>query len=126
MAQSTYGKTKIDNKLTMSFVCAPSFDDFATILFPAWPKVKASGVYSDVDPVRKNGQEVRQGKKQFDIKSHNSNTNQQNLAPNNKDNIKNSQGKPTNDNQKNVKVDPEHSKDSLFPTKTKEDDKSLF
>ena len=44
----------------------------------------------------------------------------------NKDDTKNTQGKPTGDSQKNVKVDPEHSKDSLFPTKTKEDDKSLF
>ena len=126
LAQSKYGKTKIDSKLTMSFVCAPSFDDFATIMFPAWSKVKASGVYSDVDPVRKNGQEVRQGKKQLDIKDQNSNTNQQNLAQNNKDNTKNSQGKPADDNQKNVKVDPEHSKDSLFPIKAKEDDRSLF
>lgn len=126
LAQSTYGKTKIDNKLTMSFVCTPSFDDFATILFPAWPKVKASGVYSDVDPIRKNGQEVRQGKKQLYTKNQNSNTNQQNLVQNNKDNTKNSQGKSTNDDQKNVKVDPEYSKDSLFPTKAKEDDRSLF
>ena len=126
LAQSTYGKTKIDNKLTMSFVCAPSFDDFATILFPSWPKIKASGVYSDVDPVRKNGQEIRQGKKQPDIKNQNSNIDQQNLAQNNKDNTKNSQGKSTDDNQKNVKVDPEYSKDSLFPTKAKEDDRSLF
>ena len=110
----------------MNFVCAPSFDDFATILFPSWPKVKASGVYSDVDPVRKNGQEIRQGKKQLDIKDQNSNTDQQNLAQNNKDNTKNSQGKSTDDNQKNVKVDPEYSKDSLFPTKAKEDDRSLF
>ena len=48
------------------------------------------------------------------------------MAQNNKDDTKNTQGKPTGDSQKNVKVDPEHSKDSLFPTKTKEDDRSLF
>lgn len=124
LAQNKYGKTKINSKLTMGFVCAPSFDDFATIMFPAWPKVKASGVYSDVDPVRKNGQEIDHDKKQSDNKNQNSIINKQGSAQS-KDDAKNSQ-KSVDDSQKNIKVDPEYSKDSLFPAKAKEDDTSLF
>lgn len=124
LAHNSYGKTRIDNRLTMSFVCAPSFDEFATIMFPAWPKVKASGVYSDVSPIRKNSQETDHNKK-FDNKNQSSNTSKYGQAQN-KNDIKDFQSELANINQKNVKVDPEYSKDSLFPTKAKDDDKSLF
>ena len=124
LAQNKYGKTKIDNRLTMSFVCAPSFDEFATIMFPAWPRVKASGVYSDVSPIRKNGQETDQDKKS-DNKNQNSNVSKHGQTQNKAD-TKNSQSGLADIDLKNVKVDPKYSKDSLFPIKAKEDDKSLF
>ena len=124
VAQNKYGKTKIDNRLTMSFVCAPSFDEFATIMFPAWPRVKASGVYSDVSPIRKNGKETDQDKKS-DNKNQNSNVSKHDQTQNKAD-TKNSQSGLADIDLKNVKVDPKYSKDSLFPTKAKEDDKSLF
>lgn len=124
LAQNKYGKTKIDNRLTMSFVCAPSFDEFATIMFPAWPRVKASGVYSDVSPIRKNGQKIDQDKKS-DNKNQNSNVSKHGQTQNKAD-TKNFQSGLADIDLKNVKVDPKYSKDSLFPTKAKEDDKSLF
>ena len=124
VAQNKYGKTKIDNRLTMSFVCAPSFDEFATIMFPAWPRVKASGVYSDVSPIRKNGKETDQDKKS-DNKNQNSNVSKHDQTQNKAD-TKNSQSGLADIDLKNVKIDPKYSKDSLFPTKAKEDDKSLF
>ena len=124
LAQNKYGKTKIDNRLTMSFVCAPSFDEFATIMFPAWPRVKASGVYSDVSPIRKNGQKTDQDKKS-DNKNQSSNVSKHGQTQNKAD-TKNSQSGLADIDLKNVKVDPKYSKDSLFPTKAKEDDKSLF
>lgn len=124
LAQNKYGKTKIDNRLTMSFVCAPSFDEFATIMFPAWPRVKASGVYSDVSPIRKNGQKTDQDKKS-DNKNQNSNVSKHGQTQNKAD-TKNSQSGLADIDLKNVKVDPKYSKDSLFPIKAKEDDKSLF
>ena len=133
LAKGQFGKTKIDNKLTMSFVCAPSFDDFATIMFPTWPMVKQSGVYSDVDPVRKNSQAEKQSEPQPADKSQPKPESSANKQPS--ENEQSSENKQTSgderaatgsENKNGEKTSSKPSDDSLFPTKNKDEGESLF
>ena len=60
-----------------------------------------------------------------DNKNQNSNVSKHDQTQNKAD-TKNFQSGLADIDLKNVKIDPKYSKDSLFPTKAKEDDKSLF
>ena len=118
----------------MSFVCAPSFDDFATIMFPTWPMVKQSGVYSDVDPVRKNSQAEKQSEPQPADKSQpkpESSANKQSSENERPSENKQASGgeraaTSSENNKNNEKASPKPSDDSLFPTKNKDEGESLF